>query len=144
MPSALRPALIAAFVVAVAVPATQANQRLPRSIDVFTTSDRPVRAGEQFQARMYLLDGLKALERSLSQGLPSTPEKAKAVALRRLNDLGDALQEKVDNAVEGLSLATSYQLRKLPAIVFDDGQSVVYGVDRLDRAIAIYRDGIKP
>ncbi len=144
MSSVLRIALMTALVVAVAVPTTRANPRMPRSIDVFTTSDRPVHTGEQAQASVYFLDGLNALEQSLGRGLPNDPDKAKTVALQRLNDLEDALQEKVENTLEGLSLATSYQLRKLPAIVFDEGQSVLYGVDHLDRAIAIYQDEIKP
>ena len=137
-------ALMAALVVSVAATATDASPRMPESIDVFTTSDRPVLREQQFQARLYLLDGLNALEHSLSQNLPSDPEKAKAIALKRLSVLEDALQIEVENAVEGLSLATSYGLRKLPAIVFDGGESVVYGVDRLDRAIAIYQDSPRP
>lgn len=137
-------ALMAAFVVSVAATTTDANPRMPESIEVFTTSDHAVHGAQRSHARLYLLDGLNALERSLSQDLPSEPEKAKAIALQRLSVLEDALQIEVEKAVEGLSLATSYGLRKLPAIVFDGGKSVVYGVDRLDRAIAIYQDSPRP
>jgi len=144
MPSLPKLACIAALVVLATAATARANQPLPHDIEIFSTSERPVHADPGQEVNTYQLDSLVSLEQSLSQDLPSDPDKAKALALQRVAAMEEVLQAQVENAAEGLSLATAYGIRQLPAIVFDKGQYVIYGVESLERAIAIYRDFKKP
>ena len=133
-------ALIAGLLVTATASIANANQLIPQNIEIFSTSKRPVHADPGRKQSTYHLDALSLLEQALSQDLPSDPDKAKALALERVAAMEQALQDDVENAVEGLSLATAYGLRQLPAIVFDKGRYVVYGVENLERAIIIYQD----
>jgi len=117
--------------------------REPTSIEVFTTSDRQI-AGANAGTTIFELDGLEVLDRELSQSLPADPEEAKRIALRRISELGDELRSRAERAAEGLSRAQQYGIKKIPAAVFDGGQSVVYGLSDLNQAIDIYRQGVKP
>ena len=137
-------ACLATLLVSAMASLANATQPMPQSIKIFSTSQRPVHAGPGLKQRTYHLDALNSLKQSLSQDLPSEPETAKALALKRIAKMEEALQADVENAVEGLSLATSYGLQQLPAIVFDNGQYVIYGVESLERAITIYQDFKKP
>lgn len=126
-------------------PATHAadEARDPASIEVFTTSDRQFGSTNTGTA-IFEIDGLAALDRELSQSLPADPEEAKQLALQRISELGDDLRSRAEWAAEGLSRAHRYGIKKVPAVVFDGGQSVVYGLSDIHQAIEIYRQGAKP
>jgi integrating conjugative element protein (TIGR03757 family) len=49
------------------------------------------------------------------------------------------LCKALSHAYEGLVKAQQYRLDRLPAIVFDNGQAVVYGVTDLEAALSHYR-----
>lgn len=122
---------------------TAGDVAAPTSVEVFTTSDIPVDATNH-DAAIYNIDGLAALERELSQGLPADADAAKQVALQRISELGNALQERAEQATEGLGLAYRYGITKIPAVVFDGGRSVVYGISDLDDAVRLYSQGAQP
>jgi len=122
---------------------TADEARDPASIEVFTTSDRPT-GDANTGATIFEIDGLAILDRELSQNLPADPEEAKRLALQRISELGDDLRTRAEQAVEGLNRAHRYEIKKVPAVVFDGGQSVVYGLTDLNQAIEIYRRGGKP
>jgi integrating conjugative element protein (TIGR03757 family) len=115
----------------------------PSLIEAFTTSaiaiDRTT-----LEATVFEIDGLERLDRELSEGLPAEPDEAKRMALERIGALGDALRSRAEIAAEGLGLAHHYDIKKLPAVVFDGGGSVVYGVTDLGEALRIYREGDAP
>ncbi len=111
-----------------------------RPIEVFTISGTAIDTAS-LDAKVFFLDGLVALTHDLSHGLPADPDAARRMALQRISELGDGLQSRAQQAVEGLSLAHRYDIRKLPAVVFDAGQTVIYGVTNLDEAAKLYRQG---
>lgn len=89
---------------------------------------------------LYDLNAPDALEKELSRGLPADLEQAKAIALKRIEAMGrDALQERFAAAYRGHVKAVEYGLDRYPAVVFDGGESVVYGVRDLREALALYR-----
>lgn len=131
--------------IALMSPATFAadEARDPSLIEVFTTSDIPI-DGATPGSTIFEIDGLAVLDQELSQGLPGDPEKAKGLALQRIDELGDTLRSRAEQAAEGLGRAHRYGIKKIPAVVFDGGRSVVYGLTDLGDAVDIYRQGSKP
>jgi len=115
----------------------------PRSIEIFITSKMDVQ-DSQANVTVHELDGLAALDRELSEGLSGDPVTAQRQALERINALGDRVRSKAEHAIGGLVLAQEYGITKLPAVVFDGGISVVYGMTDVDQAIEIYRAGGRP
>lgn len=115
----------------------------PSAIDVFVTSNGEI-SSPQADVAIHVVDGLAALERELSEGLPDDPKAARELALRRIDALGGGLLSRAESAAEGLVLAQRYGIKKVPAIVFDDGISVVYGITDIGDAIEIYRQGGRP
>jgi integrating conjugative element protein (TIGR03757 family) len=113
------------------------------SIEVFTTSERPV-VGADYQrlgsatVATYAVNGLERFQSALSEGLPTDPEAAKAEAIYRIQQLDDVRMEPVKNATIGLVKALQYGVNRYPAIVFDE-RAVVYGVTNLVEALDRYQ-----
>lgn len=112
------------------------------SIEVFTTSERPVNGADHEQLRKatlttYSVDGLDRFQSALSEGLPADPEAAKAEALRRVQQLDDTRMAPARNSAIGLAKAVQYGVDRYPAIVFD-GRAVIYGVTDLVEALDRY------
>ncbi|MGH1477192.1 MAG: TIGR03757 family integrating conjugative element protein [Geminicoccales bacterium] len=119
--------------------AALASEQQPSSIEVFTTFERPANGNRIESVIIYEVDGLTKLTESLSENLPDDAEAAKEIALQRISRLGDELRWTVEHAVEGLTRAKKYDLDRYPAVVFDKGKSVVYGVANVDQALKIYQ-----
>ena len=88
---------------------------------------------------VYDLDAPAREEARFSQGLPADRDAAMDEAKRRLANISEAARERIKASFEGLVKALQYGLDRYPAIVFDDGQAVVYGVG-LKEAIEHYRN----
>jgi len=133
------------FLVAVLFPAllqaASPSTSMPSSIEVFTNGRYPISGtgSASVPVQIYDLDAPDRLEDALSADLPLNPEQAKTIVLKRLNDLGAELADMVDQAYEGVTKAMSYELTKIPAIVFDDGVSVIYGISDINEAIKHYQ-----
>ncbi|MBA1446456.1 MAG: TIGR03757 family integrating conjugative element protein [Chromatiales bacterium] len=115
---------------------------MPAQIEAFTNSRYPVTNATitSVPVQIHDLDAPARLEKKLSTGLPSDPEQAKAIALKHLEALGaDRLAEMVNQANEGTTQAMNYELVKIPAVVFDNGTSVIYGITDIDDAITRYQ-----
>ena len=117
------PASLAAF-----SPATFAADVL-----VITDSRHPVRTmgGE----RLIELDEAPRIEAELSAALPADPERATAIAKRRLNQGGADLQHRIASAYQGVTDAWSLGIISIPAVVVDR-HYVVYGEPDVARAVA--------
>jgi len=116
----------------------------PTRIEIFTTDrypiDVPADMTDRTAVSVYRLDALRNLEDRLSEGLPSDPAAAQAMAIRRIQRIRadkDALAAAA-RAQAGLALAAKYPIEKLPAIVFD-GQAVIYGMTDMHAALDRYR-----
>ena len=123
-----------------------AQDGLPQRIEIFTDSITPVAGAEEFarlltpaRVRYYNLDAPREMQAEISRGLPTDPERAKVVALKRIQDGGTELALKLVDTWHGVIAARGYDLAKYPAIVFDGGAAVVYGVTDLKRAVVSYR-----
>ncbi len=128
--------------------ATPAVAQAPSRIDVFTDSAHPVanvaeverELGAGVPVRYFELDAQLRLEEALSEGLPADPDKARALALRRIRALArERIGPELSRAVEGAIQAREYGIDRYPAVVFDDGDGAVYGVTDLAAALRRYR-----
>jgi len=124
--------LVAAVTCATALPSVQAQER----VEIFQLSTQLLRGTGT--ATVYHVDGMARINATLSAGLPSDAVQAEAVAKRRFEALTDADRQAIRASAQGLTAAMNYRLTKVPAIVFD-GTAVVYGVENVDQARAIYR-----
>jgi len=108
----------------------------PESIEVFANSTfQPIDSMKH--TTVYRLDRIDELQKALSHQLPSDPEQAKQLALRRFQRMDAPLSHQLENAAMGLVLALQYGISRYPAIVFD-GQAVVYGVTDIETAARLY------
>jgi integrating conjugative element protein (TIGR03757 family) len=73
----------------------------------------------------------------LGQGLPGNPALAKDMVAGRLDTPG--FRQRLAEATAGALLASRYGITKLPAIVFDHGTAVAYGLADVDQAVQRYR-----
>lgn len=81
----------------------------------------------------YNMDGHLNLEKELSEGLPQKDiELAEKIANERLEKLD---WSKLQTAFQGLALAAAWDIKKLPAFVFAEGEFVIYGVTDVNEAI---------
>ena len=122
--------------------ANSSQAPLPARIEVFTNSRYPATntTTTGVPVQIHDLDAPAGLEEKLSTGLPSDPEQAKVMALQRLEALGAGrLAEMVNQAYEGATQAMIYELVKIPAVVFDNGTSVIYGITNIEDAIRHYQ-----
>ena len=95
------------------------------------------------QVALYNLDdperSLSVFKKSLSQ--KSSLEQNKAIIMERFNRMDKkALQQKFITAYKGASLSMEQGVSRYPAILFNNGQSVIYGVTHLPRAVEIYNE----
>jgi integrating conjugative element protein (TIGR03757 family) len=121
-------------------PIAHADSGQRPTIEVFTTSDRPMAIKESARQlvlgmTVYQLDGLENFEAYLSQQLPSAPKAAEKEALRRLQQIDSLRLQAAKDAARGLTLVNEYGIDRVPAVVFD-GRAVVYGVTDVEVAIA--------
>jgi integrating conjugative element protein (TIGR03757 family) len=112
------------------------------SIEVFTTSERPVTGADHDRlwaavVTTYAVDGLDRFQSALSEGLPADHKVAKVEALRRVQQLDDTRMAPAKNAAIGLAKAIQYGVDRYPAIVLNE-REVVYGVTDLVEALNRY------
>lgn len=124
--------LVAFLACATTLPPVQAQER----VEIFQLSTQLLRG--MGTATVFHVDGMERINATLSAGLPSDPVQAEAVAKRRFEALTDTDRQAIRASAQGLIAAMQYRLTKVPAIVFD-GAAVVYGVENVDQARAIYR-----
>lgn len=100
---------------------------------VITDSRHPV-SGTHKPTRVILLDAAQHNEAELSGELPNEPQRAAALAQRRLQETGQTLQQRLRDTYQGIADAWSLGITSLPAVVVDQ-RYVVYGETDLDRAV---------
>ena len=114
----------------------------PSRIEVFLDARAQIetRAADlEVPVTVYDLDAPARAEGRFSQGLPADRDQAMAEAKRRLANISQSEQDRIKSSFEGLLKALQYGLDRYPAVVFDEGQAVVYGAG-LEEAIEHYRN----
>lgn len=103
-------------------------------VEVFTDSTlfRLPHAGG---AAVYDLSAPRRLADALGQGLPQNPAEAQAAAAARF----EAAKQRLAAAYRGHALAAHYGIAKIPAVVFNRGEAVAYGLADPAEAAALYR-----
>ncbi|UOB56995.1 TIGR03757 family integrating conjugative element protein [Burkholderia pyrrocinia] len=99
---------------------------------VITDRQHPVQGKPD---RLIELDAPPRIEQELTAGLPRDSSQAAALVQRRLNQGGNALQQRLGNAYQGVADAWSLGVQKIPAVVVDK-RYVVYGETDVARAVA--------
>ena len=125
-----------------------AESRVPSRIEIISDATHPVenialvqkQLGGGASIRYFTIDAQARLDEALSEDLPADPEQARAIALKRIQALDrPGLTTELSESFEGLLLAQRYGVDRYPAVVFDEGKSVVYGVADLREAVRLYQ-----
>jgi integrating conjugative element protein (TIGR03757 family) len=126
-----------------------APAHLPERIDIFyddSVSLTGLEAVKETLAgrtaiHLYDMNAPERIEYELGHGLPPDPEKSKRILMERMQAIGiEAMKQRFVAAYQGVIDAQKYGIDRYPAIVFDDGASVVYGVVDIQEALNRYRD----
>jgi len=128
--------LIIVYMLAQSLTTAQANEALTR-ITYLGTNHFQISHAENisdYQIEIFNLDELNNLEKEITSNLPNDPIQAKRLANARMQDLDN---EKAMRMFKSVALLIEWDVKKLPAFVFGDGEYVIYGVT--DTAIAIQR-----
>lgn len=124
-----------------------ADAELPATMDIFTSAEFPIeRIGfiantaraRATELTLYRVDSLEELEQLLNENLPNDPERAQAMALQRLQAGGARIRQLAQKGAEALELTLRYGIDRYPAMVFNGGESVIYGITNVEEAVAIY------
>lgn len=105
-------------------------------IEVFKLTSQTVRSAPGVE--IYDVDSLQLIADGLSEGLPPSPELAKAAVMARFEKMKEKDKERLQYAARVVGQAAHYGVRKVPAIVFDR-RAVVYGVSDVSRARSLYQ-----
>lgn len=136
------------YLLGLALPLTSFAAQAPSQIDVFTDAAHPIEnvaavkqaLGGKATVRTFHIDAQARLNETLSKDLPADRDKAKAIALERIQALDHTrLGQELAESFDALMLAQRYGIDRYPAIVFDGGKRVVYGVVDLREALRLYR-----
>ena len=128
--------------------ASAVESGMPSRIDIISDAANPVenipvvekQLGSGASVRYFTIDAQARLDEALSKDLPADPEQARAIALKRIQTLDQpGLATELSESVEGLLLARRYGIDRYPAVVFDEGKHVVYGVVDLREAMRLYQ-----
>ncbi len=87
-----------------------------------------------FDLEVYNLDELDNIEAEVTKNLPENPVEAERLANERMGNLDQA---KAIRMFKSVALLIEWDIKKLPAFVFGEGEYVIYGVN--ETAIAIKR-----
>jgi integrating conjugative element protein (TIGR03757 family) len=112
-------------------------------IEVFTDTDHfPVAGLQSIQGVELIIQDLarpKRLERQLSLDLPKPEAEALPVARQRLEGHWEKLAGEFMAAYQSHTAAMKYWITRYPAMVFDGGRAVVYGVIDLREGLSRYQ-----
>lgn len=110
------------------------------------TSDRYPMTGinaiknKGIQVTLYNFDDGQRMVKKLEANLPIGQKAAEKAMAKRLKKIGNtSLQAMFFDAFQANVIGTEYGITQYPAIVFDKGQSVVYGETDLPNALVLYR-----
>jgi len=114
-------------------------------IEVITSDAYPISGVQSVQRQgflvnVYNLDDGKHLVAEIGKHLPNNQAAAKKALEKRFKNRGAAaVKQQFMQAYRGVILSTQYGLTQYPAVVFEQGQSVIYGVTDLNQGVNLYR-----
>jgi len=114
-------------------------------IEVVSSDSFPVTGIKALQqqglsVKVYNLDDGKRLVAQIGANLPNNQNAAKNVLQQRFKKMGDKqVKAQFIQAYQAVTLSTQYGLTRYPAVVFNHGESVVYGETNLVQALRLYQ-----
>ncbi len=113
-------------------------------IEMFTESPANVGSVNAVEVIHYDLSEPSRLKKRLAPKLPAD-EKLALIKAKQFftSEEGKAYQIAMRDAYRGRQKMMQYQLKKIPAIVFDDGKYVIYGSTDVAQATMLYRQHIE-
>jgi integrating conjugative element protein (TIGR03757 family) len=120
------------------------EQFLPHRIDLITDSTHAFVGIQSIPSNVTVtvfdLDQPARLEAELSEGLPNDIDAAAQIARQRLQTIDrQPLRARFTEAFAGFLISLQYGIDRYPAIVFDGGESVVYGITDIKQALKHYQ-----
>jgi len=128
--------LLSAWLFVLASPAVQALE----SVEVFTDPALfPVtNADIGLPVEVHDLSAMNRLMAAMGQGLPGNdPAQAKTLVTARL--ARPDIRQEITLGLAASARASQYGLSKIPAIVFDHGTAVAYGLTDVSQAVRLYQ-----
>ena len=141
----MKPAMVALLAAVCISPPVFALERAGDrlKIEAFIVSGRPLVmtdvAATCCKVTAYRLDGLSDVTAALGADLPNNAAAAEQIVKRAFAEREVELNAAAQEHAEALEKAIAYGLTRYPALVFNDGESVIYGVTDLELALQIYR-----
>lgn len=115
-------------------------------IEVFHTAADPVTVPPGYPVTVYVVDGAQQVEQALTaqvigigKGGVTNQTTLRRHAEQQVQRIDPEVAHAVVNSYQGLQRARALGIDRLPAIVFDKGTAVVYGVRDLAEALAQYQ-----
>lgn len=120
----------------------------PPHIEIFHTAADPILVPPDVAVVRYVVDSAVAVEIVLTSRLGEASKVAAGSAARhrhaanQVRHIQPEVARAVINSYQGLRRARTLGITRVPAIVFDDGAAVVYGVRDLREAFSRYRQWV--
>jgi len=114
-------------------------------IEVISSDSFPVTGIKALQqqglsVKVYNLDDGKRLVAQIGANLPNNQNAAKNVLQQQFKKMGDKqVKAEFIQAYQAVTLSTQYGLTRYPAVIFNHGESVVYGETNLVQALRLYQ-----
>lgn len=122
------------------VSATGLADSLPISMEYFGMNTRLPQRVEALPPSIhftdYNVDAQRNLEKQLSADLPANVDDATKIVQQRMAGLAP---NTLPNLFKSVVTANNYGLTKLPAVVFNHGDAVIYGVDDVSLALELWQ-----
>ena len=110
------------------------------SSDLFPVSDIQVLQRQGYSVNVYNLDDGKRLVAQIGANLPHNQEAAKNTLQQRFKKMGEEqVKAQFIQAYQAVTISTQYGLTRYPAVVFNHGESVIYGETNLVQALRLYQ-----
>lgn len=115
---------------------------MPNLIQVITYNNRAIQNIDtaknlQISIEIFNLDDQFNLQDELSKDLPKDKDAAIEIAKQRTQAVNP---DRWENMWRGALLAKKYKISKAPAIIFNSGQQVIYGITDIKKALEIYKE----
>ncbi len=108
--------------------------------DFFPVTNLHVLQGQGFLVKVYNLDDGKRLVAQIGANLPNNQNAAKSALQQRFKKRGkEQVKAQFIQAYQAVTISTKYGLSSYPAVVFNHGESVVYGETNLVKALSLYQ-----
>jgi integrating conjugative element protein (TIGR03757 family) len=119
------------------------NTNNTNEVWIFSTKEQSFtqayKLSNNWTIKHYLIDGGREFESKISQGLSKHKFTAQRQIRQRFNKHKKSWVAQAKSAWQGAINAQSLHIEKVPAITFDKGKTLIYGVTDLLKALNIHR-----